>query len=110
MTKDECVLIQDKRLILRSVVETVGPKEVKVHYSIELSKDNSLLDAAEYSFLLNTLMDNIRDCTLFYIDDKDTHAMIGLIRERNEWRTKYEELKSHVDFMKELYGGGGAKR
>ena len=39
-----------------------------------------------------------------------THGeRIRLIRERNEWKAKYEELKSHVDFMKELYGGGKVK-
>ena len=41
----------------------------------------------------------------------NTHGeRIRLIRERDEWKAKYEELKSHVDFMKELYGGGGEKR
>ena len=35
-----------------------------------------------------------------------THGeRIRLIRERDEWKAKYEELKSHVDFMKGLYGG-----
>ena len=96
---------------LDSFCEMVDPQGSRIHFKFEISKSRYDLDPADMELLKQTLKNCIKsDKFAFYIDHEGLFQDRSRItQERDEWKGKYEELKAHVDFMKELYSGKETK-
>lgn len=79
-----------------------NPASGKITLILRISKSRYQVDPEELSPMLEAFKRCMNMTGFSFYFKEEIFERARLSSERDEWKKKYEELKSHVDFMKEF--------